>query len=105
MTLNADGSFTYNPPAGFEGADSFFYTLSDGTASDTAQVTLNVSGMIWFINNNASACTSLAAGCGRLSSPFSSLSSFASINNGTGNNPAANDNIFIYTGGAVMTLR
>jgi len=98
VTLNPDGSFTYNPPAGYEGADSFFYTLSDGTANDTAQVTLNISGMIWFVKNDAASCTTLAAGCGRLSSPFSSLSSFASINNGTGNNPATGDNIFIYTG-------
>ncbi|MGH9948455.1 MAG: beta strand repeat-containing protein, partial [Pyrinomonadaceae bacterium] len=98
VTLNTDGSFTYNPPPGFDGADSFFYTLSDGAATDTAQVTLNISGMIWFIKNDAASCTTLAAGCGRLSNPFSSLSSFASINNGAGNNPAAGDNIFIYTG-------
>jgi len=96
VTLNADGSFTYNPPAGFEGADTFSYTLTNSEGSNSATVTVNVSGMIWFIDNNAPACTTLAAGCGRLTNPFSSLLAFAALNNGSGNNPAANDNIFVY---------
>src|SRR5690349_15375504 len=29
VVLAADGSFSYNPPAGFEGADTFTYTLND----------------------------------------------------------------------------
>ena len=96
VTLNADGSFTYNPPAGFEGTDTFSYTLTNSEGSNSATVTVNVSGMIWFIDNNATACTTLAAGCGRLTNPFSSLLAFAALNNGSGNNPAANDNIFVY---------
>jgi Bacterial Ig domain/Calx-beta domain len=96
VTINADGSFTYNPPAGFEGTDTFTYTLTNSEGSNSATVTVNVSGMIWFISNNAAACTTLAAGCGRLTNPFSSLSAFASLNNGSGNNPAPNDNIFVY---------
>jgi uncharacterized repeat protein (TIGR01451 family) len=93
------GKFTYNPPAGFEGTDTFTYTLTDNTnvttaaANRTATVSITVSGMIWFINNNAAACTTLAAGCGRLTNPFSTLGAFAGLNNGAGNNPAANDNI------------
>ena len=100
VTLNADGSFTYNPPAGFEGTDTFSYTLTNTPGSNSATVTINVSGMIWFINNTAAACTTLAGGCGRLTNPFSSLSAFASLNNGSGNNPAANDNIFLYESAA-----
>jgi hypothetical protein len=96
VNLAADGSFTYNPPAGFEGVDTFSYTLTNAAGSNNATVTITVSGMIWFIDNNAAACTTLAAGCGRLTNPFSSLSAFAALNNGTGNNPAANDNIFVY---------
>jgi uncharacterized repeat protein (TIGR01451 family) len=43
VTLNADGSFTYNPAAGFEGADSFTYTATNGLLpNDTALVTINV---------------------------------------------------------------
>lgn len=100
VTLNADGSFTYNPPAGFEGTDTFSYTLTNSAGSNSATVSINVSGMIWFINNTAPACTTLAAGCGRLTNPFSSLSAFAALNNGAGNNPAANDNIFVYESGS-----
>jgi hypothetical protein len=36
------GAFLYTPDQGFVGADSFDYTLSDGTDTDTATVTLNV---------------------------------------------------------------
>jgi hypothetical protein len=91
VTLNANGSFTYNPPAGFEGADTFSYTLTNSEGSNSATVTINVSGMIWFINNNASCPCD-----GRLTNPFNTLASFQAVNNGAGNNPAANDNIFLY---------
>jgi hypothetical protein len=97
------GKFTYDPPAGFEGSDTFTYTISRvaGGGSDTATVTIPISGMVWFINNQASAC--VVAGCGRLSNPFSTLAAFHTLNNGTGNNPAANDNIFIFTGSGNYT--
>ena len=104
VTLNADGSFTYNPAPGFEGSDSFTYTLNDGEGpGDTGTVAITVSGMIWFINNNAPACLTLAAGCGRLTNPFSTLAAFAGLNNGSGNNPAANDNIFLYESATAYT--
>src|SRR5215217_592052 len=102
-TSGADmGKFTYNPPAGFEGTDTFTYTLTDNpnvtsaASNRTATVSITVSGMIWFINNTAPSCLTLAAGCGRLTNPFSTLAAFNTLNNGTGNNPAANDNIFVY---------
>ncbi len=104
VVVNANGSFTYNPPPGFEGADTFTYTVTDGSgATNTATVTLNVSAMVWFINNNAAACTTLAAGCGRLSNPFSTLAAFVALNNGAGNNPATNDNIFIFESATAYT--
>ncbi|MEM7303532.1 MAG: Ig-like domain-containing protein, partial [Pseudomonadota bacterium] len=42
VTINADGSFTYSPPAGYSGADSFTYVITDGALNDTATVTLNI---------------------------------------------------------------
>jgi len=93
VTTNADGSFSYNPPAGFEGTDTFTYTLNDNDTpnnTDTGTVSITVSGMIWFINNNA------AAGDGRLTNPFNTLAAFQAVNDGVGNHPAANDNIFVY---------
>ncbi|MFN0109488.1 MAG: Ig-like domain-containing protein, partial [Blastocatellia bacterium] len=104
VSVSANGSFTYNPPPGYEGSDTFTYTLTHSNGKmDTATVTLTISGMIWFIDNSAAACTTLAGGCGRLSNPFSSLAAFQALNNGTGNNPASGDNIFIYTGGGNYT--
>src|SRR5205085_2042449 len=99
VTVNANGTFTYNPPAGFEGSDNFSYTINNGfLAPSTATVTLTVAGMIWFVNNTAG-----AAGDGRLSSPFNTLAGFQSINNGTGNHPAAGDYIFLYSGSGSYT--
>src|SRR5829696_3955136 len=97
VDLSADGSFKYNPAPGFEGSDSFTYTLNDGEGpGDTGTVSITVTGMIWFINNNAASCLTIAAGCGRLTNPFSTLAAFNTANGGGGNNPAANDNIFVY---------
>ncbi|MEH2280482.1 MAG: tandem-95 repeat protein [Nostoc sp.] len=52
VTLNADGTFTYNPNAQFEtldvgqtGSDSFTYTISDGSFISTASVNLNIDGV------------------------------------------------------------
>ncbi|HWT01914.1 MAG TPA: Ig-like domain-containing protein, partial [Pyrinomonadaceae bacterium] len=84
------GEYLYNPPAGYEGGDTFTYQITNDGGSDSATVSLPISGMVWFINNAA------GAGDGRLSSPFNSLAAFQAVNNGTGNNPAAGDNIFIY---------
>ena len=43
VTLLADGSFTYDPAADFNGTDSFTYTLEDGNGgTDTATVSLTV---------------------------------------------------------------
>jgi len=92
VTLNADGSFTYNPPAGYTGADTFSYTLNDGEGNtDTAVVTITVSDMIWFINENAG-----TNGDGRLATPFNNLASFQAINDGIGNHPKAGQSIFLY---------
>ncbi|PHZ83456.1 hypothetical protein CRD36_18025 [Paremcibacter congregatus] len=42
VTIAADGSFDYSPAADFNGEDSFSYTLSDGTTTDSGSVTLTV---------------------------------------------------------------
>lgn len=43
VVLNSDGSFTYTPPAGFTGTDTFSYSASDGSlTSDLATVAIEV---------------------------------------------------------------
>ena len=39
---NDNGTVTYTPAAGFTGTDTFDYTITDGTADDTATVTVAV---------------------------------------------------------------
>ena len=43
---NPDGTLNYTPNAGFVGADSFTYTVSDGTVGDAASVNVTVSGLL-----------------------------------------------------------
>src|SRR5205814_6654181 len=89
------GTFAYDPPAGHGGPDSFTYPVTGaGGTSAPATVSVSVSGMIWFINNAA------GAGSGRLSAPFNTLAAFQAVNDGAGNHPAANDNIFIFESGS-----
>lgn len=40
--LYADGHFTYTPPTGYTGPDTFPYTVDNGTGTDTATITINV---------------------------------------------------------------
>ncbi|MGB7202148.1 MAG: Ig-like domain-containing protein [Pyrinomonadaceae bacterium] len=100
LSLNTTtGAFDFTPNAGFEGSTSFIYTLGNGTGlTDTATVTINVTGMIWFVNANLG-----VNGDGRLGAPFNSLANFNA-------SPLdeANDNIFLfesatgYSGGVTL---
>ena len=46
VTLNANGSFTYTPAANYNGADSFTYKASDGTAdSNVATVSITIAAV------------------------------------------------------------
>ena len=101
LTVNSNGSFTYNPAPGYEGADNFTYTIDNGFSNPSASITvsLTVAGMVWFIDNNyAGTLTD-----GRLGSPFKSSGAFQVLNDGLGNHPAVNDNIFMYSSGTVYT--
>jgi uncharacterized repeat protein (TIGR01451 family) len=42
VSLAANGGFSYSPPSGFAGIDSFDYTAGNSAGSDTATVTLTV---------------------------------------------------------------
>jgi hypothetical protein len=90
------GRFTYNPPVGFTGNDSFTYTLSSNGQTAVGTVTFTVTGKVWFINDNAGACP--AAPCnGRQTNPFTDTSTFQAVNNGTAGHPAASDPIFVFS--------
>jgi uncharacterized repeat protein (TIGR01451 family) len=89
INVQANGQFTYLPAPGFEGNDFFIYSISDGQSpakTDIGTATITVSGMIWFVDNNAG-----GGGDGRLGSPFNSISSF---NSTAADDPG--DTIFLY---------
>ncbi len=101
VTSANNGTFTYTPPAGLEGvADTFMYTVSDGSLSDTGTVTINLSDMIWFIDNTMGGI----GGAGTLSNPFRRIQDFT----GSGA-PAAGEGIYLehtgtnYTAGLTLT--
>jgi hypothetical protein len=101
VAMSADGSFSYNPPAGFTGTDTFTYTArdrgADGVAGNgddatgTGTVSFNVSGMIWFVQTGAA-----AGGNGRLTNPFNCLVGAGCFDAVAADDPG--DNIFLYSG-------
>ncbi len=105
VLMNTDGSFTYNPAAGFTGADTFFYAVNGPTGIATAKVTINLSAEIWFIDAAAA-----AGGNGALASPFNCLTGagcFSAVNDGGAGHPKDNDSVFMYSGNYTggLTLR
>jgi hypothetical protein len=100
VTVAVNGTFVYEPPAGYTGVDSFTYTANNGlNLPSSAGVTLTIQDMIWFVNNTAP-----AGGTGSLARPFNTLTGFNSINTGTGNNPAAGDNILCIPAAAITRV-
>lgn len=67
-TLAADGSFTYLGAAGYVGGDSFTYTVTDGSLTATATVTMTSTFRVWYVDNSAA-----GPGDGRDTSPYSTL--------------------------------
>ncbi len=92
ITLNFDGSFTYSPPAGFTGTDTFNYTVTDNHGlTDTGTVTFNVTNRIWWVDSNAA-----GAGTGTSLDPFKTLPSAQTAS-------LINDTIFVYERGTAYT--
>src|SRR5690606_5862563 len=93
--------FTYTPPAGFSGTDTFTYTLDDGEGNaDTGTVTITVSGVLWFVDNSGGG----AGGSGTLGDPFDTLAAFEAANgSGGAGQPSAGDCVFLHSGGGAYT--
>ena len=81
VAVAANGTFTYNPPAGYEGLDSFNYTITNNAGSDVGTVVITITGMIWFVEQRGfRRCTTNNNICGRLTNPFSTLGAFETAN-------------------------
>lgn len=97
VAVDADGAFTYDPPLGFSGTDTFTYVVQDSSglnSNQTGVVTLSVSAPVWFINSGVSG----GANNGRFSSPFESMAAFNAQQGAGAGAPAAGHIIFVYEG-------
>jgi hypothetical protein len=85
----ATGEFTYNPPAGFAGVDSFNYTiLDDNGNTSTATANIALEGVIWFVDDSNTTAPFL----GTFADPFQTLASVS----GAGDPDLPGDTIFVY---------
>jgi VCBS repeat-containing protein len=99
IAMNPDGSFTYTSAPGFNGVDSFTYTLTDADgASDTATVHVSVSQHVWFIDNSAAGSTNV----GTEANPYTSIASFNAAQ-GTAAGPHAGDTVYLRGGTGTYT--
>ena len=58
VTMNANGSFSYTPPAGISAlTDSFTYHVSDGDKTATGTVNINIIERVWYVDNRSSGGT------------------------------------------------
>jgi hypothetical protein len=94
--VNADGTFTYTPNAGFSGTDTFQYTITCSTSklTATATVTITVGQLVWYVDNSS---TTVPA-TGQSTAPFTTL---AAAESAAGAN--SNSIIFLYAGNATYT--
>ena len=99
FSIAADGSFTYVPPAGFTGQDTFTFTVTDGntpiagTVNGTVRVT--VSSKVWYVRDIVDA-NNAAGGDGRSTNAFETLAAAQTAS-------GASDIIFIFAGNTATT--
>jgi|GEM_PF-1199688 len=115
VAMNANGTFTYLPAAGFTGADTFHYTITDkgfdgvlGNADDltsigTVKITVGAQ-KVWYVDNAYNPVTG-GASDGRSTHPFTSLTGATELNGASGNGDVdgAGDIIFVHTGSGNYT--
>jgi hypothetical protein len=88
VTIDSNsGTFTYLPPAGAAGDDTFTYSVTDGESTVTRTVTIHLLSRVWYVKNDAAADD----GLGRSTDPFDTLAEAEAAS-------AANDIIFVYAG-------
>jgi large repetitive protein len=68
VTVLPNGTFTFLPPVGYVGLDSFNYTVSDGTSTAMGTVTISITDRVWYVNP-----ASAAPQTGRSTEPFLTL--------------------------------
>lgn len=89
FTFLPNGSFTYLSPAGATTiADTVTYAMSDGVATSSASLSINIGTRYWYVRHDAT-----APGDGRDTSPFTSLANAVTT-------ASDGETIFVLAGGA-----
>ena len=75
--IDVAGAFTYVPPAGFSGTDTFTFTVTDGNTPTpgtvVGTVSITVGPVIWYIDNLTDANNPAAGSDGRSNNAFETL--------------------------------
>ena len=72
LTINADGSFTYVPDAGFTGIDTFTVQVTDTVTPVNLTVNITVGELVWYVNNQTGP-NNAAGGDGRSTDAWETL--------------------------------
>ena len=94
ITITANGKFTYSPPVGFTGADTYVYTGTSNGVSATATITFNVANVIWYVNNTYAGANGTANGTSHR--PYTDVASAETAS-------AINQTIYVHTGSGNTT--
>ena len=90
LTINADGSFTYVPDAGFTGIDTFTVQVTDTVTPVTLTVNITVGEVVWYVNNETGP-NNAAGGDGRSTNAWETLAAAEAASTPT-------STIFIFNG-------
>ena len=92
--IDTDGSFTYVPPTGFTGTDSFTYQVTDTVTPFNATVNIVVTEMVWYVHDvvaPGNPGNPAAGDTGRSNNAFEDLEDVAAV-------LTDNDFIFVFRG-------
>ena len=90
ISMAPDGTFSYQPPVGVVGTDTFGYVATNGTATIDALVMVSLTERVWYVDGEA------ASGNGTSSQPFNTLGPIS----GAGSADADEEGDFIYLASA-----
>ncbi len=97
--IDAAGAFTYVPPAGFAGVDSFSYQVTDGNTPTpglaTGTINITVGPTVWYVNNRIDA-NNPAGGLGRSNDAFETLAAAETAS-------GAGDIVFVFDADSATT--
>jgi hypothetical protein len=103
VTMNADGTFTYLPNAGFEGTDVINFRVGDNGSPEAfanGTISITVSEMVWYVHDVVTADNPAASDTGQSTNAFEVLADAVSA---AKIDPGDDDYIFVFAGNTAVT--